>query len=146
MELSRVRDALSRAAIRTQLRNEGPPRTTREQLVEWARAHLAGRELVVVSNREPYSHNREGGRIRVVRNAGGMTVALDGVAQALGGLWVAHGSGSADRATVDERDRVACPPERPRYNLRRVWLSREDHELYYSGFSNGALWPLCHIA
>jgi hypothetical protein len=27
-----------------------------------------------------------------------------------------------------------------------VWLSATDHELYYSRFSNGALWPLCHIA
>jgi trehalose 6-phosphate synthase len=71
---------------------------------------------------------------------------LDAVAQALGGVWVAHGSGSADRATVDSQDRVACPPDRPRYSLRRVWLSRDDHARYYSGFSNGALWPLCHIA
>jgi trehalose 6-phosphate synthase len=115
-------------------------------MVEWARAHLRNRELVVVSNREPYSHQREGGAVRWVRNAGGMTVALDAVAQALGGLWIAHGSGNADRATVDRSGRVACPPDRPRYTLRRVWLSREDQELYYSGFSNGALWPLCHIA
>src|SRR6185369_6684957 len=50
------------------------------------------------------------------------------------------------RLVVDEHDRVACPPDRPRYSLRRLWLTREDHDRYYSGFSNGALWPLCHIA
>jgi trehalose 6-phosphate synthase len=146
MDMSRVRDALSRAAVRTQQRSDGPPRTTREQLVDWARAHLRDRELVVVSNREPYSHQHGPDGIRAIRNAGGLTVALDAVTQALGGLWVAHGSGSADRETVDEADRVACPPERPRYSLRRIWLSPSDQELYYSRFSNGALWPLCHIA
>jgi trehalose 6-phosphate synthase len=147
MEFSnRVRSALGRAAERTHQRNQGPPRTTRDDLMEWARAHLRGRQLVVVSNREPYSHRRQGRGTHWIRNAGGVTVALDGVMQALGGVWVAHGSGDADRETVDEHDRVACPPDRPRYTLRRVWLSDEDHARYYSGFSNGALWPLCHIA
>src|SRR5438876_7305421 len=141
----RVRDALSRAAIRSRHRNAGPPRTTREDLVAWAHAHLREHRFVVLSNREPFSHVREDDQIRWVRNAGGLTVALDAVAQALGGVWVAHGSGDADRATVDERDHVACPPDRPRYNLRRIWLSREDHARYYSGFSNSALWPLCHL-
>ncbi|HTR97240.1 MAG TPA: trehalose-6-phosphate synthase [Candidatus Acidoferrales bacterium] len=141
----RARSALSRAAIRTQQRCVGPPRTTRADVAAWAAAHLPDRRLVVVSNREPYSHRHAAGEVRVVRNAGGLTVALDAVAQALGGVWVAHGSGDADREAVDAQDRVACPPERPRYRLRRVWLSREDHARYYSGFANSALWPLCHI-
>src|SRR5262245_21881739 len=114
MELSnRVLGALGRAAIRSQQRNDRPPRTTQSDLVEWAPAHLSGRKLVVVSNREPYSHLREGRVVRPVRNAGGLTVALDSVAQALGGVWVAHGSGNADRATADRRGRVPCPPQRP---------------------------------
>ncbi len=141
----RARVALQRAAIRTQQRSEGPPRTTREALVAWVRAHLPGRKMVVVSNREPYSHQHEGGSIRVVRNAGGLTVALDAVMQALGGVWVAHGSGDADREVVDARDKIACPPEHSRYALRRLWLSHEDHDRYYSGFANSALWPLCHV-
>jgi trehalose-6-phosphate synthase len=142
----RIRGALSRAAVRSDQRSAAPPRTTREGLVEWARAHLRDKQLVVVSNREPYSHLRSPEGVRVVRNSGGLTVALDAVAQAMGGVWVAHGSGTADRDFVDEHDHVACPPERPRYALRRLWLTDEDLALYYSGFSNGALWPLCHIA
>ncbi len=141
----RARAALTRAAIRTQQRNAGPPRTTREDVIAWAQAHLPGRKLVVVSNREPYTHVRDAGEIRAVRNAGGLTVALDAVMQALGGVWIAHGNGEADRDVVDAHDRVACPPESPRYALRRIWLSDEDHARYYSGFANSALWPLCHI-
>jgi trehalose 6-phosphate synthase len=141
----RTRQALSRAAVRSQQRQGMPPRTTRADLVEWARAHLPDRRLIVVSNREPYSHVHDDGRIRWVRNAGGLTVAMDAVMQALGGVWVAHGSGDADREVVDANDRVACPPDRARYTLRRVWLTHKDHARYYSGFANSALWPLCHI-
>jgi trehalose 6-phosphate synthase len=141
----RARAALNVAAIRTQQRSDAPRRTTRADLVGWAQTHVPGRKLVVVSNREPYSHEREDGEIRVVRNAGGLTVALDAVMQALGGVWVAHGSGDADRAKVDAQDHFACPPDRPRYTLRRLWLTSDDHKRYYSGFANSALWPLCHV-
>jgi trehalose 6-phosphate synthase len=30
--------------------------------------------------------------------------------------------------------------------LRRVWLSAEEENGYYYGFSNEGLWPLCHVA
>jgi trehalose 6-phosphate synthase len=66
--------------------------------------------------------------------------------RACGGTWIAHGSGSADRATVDSYDRVRVPPSAPAYVLRRVWLSEEEQNGYYYGFANEGLWPLCHIA
>src|SRR5262245_7210561 len=108
---NRARAALTQAVLKAHQRAEGPPRTTRDALAAWARAHMPGRDLLVLSNREPWSHAIAGeGPPIAVRNAGGLTVALDAVMQALGGVWVAHGSGDADRATVDEHDRVACPP------------------------------------
>ncbi|OGR19741.1 MAG: trehalose-6-phosphate synthase, partial [Deltaproteobacteria bacterium RIFOXYB2_FULL_66_7] len=110
------------------------------------RDRLGGAKLIVVSNREPYIHTYEGDEIQCMRPASGLTTALDPVMRACGGVWVAHGSGTADRATVDERDRVAVPPEEPSYTLRRVWLTKEEEQGYYYGFSNEALWPLCHIA
>jgi alpha,alpha-trehalose-phosphate synthase [UDP-forming] len=141
----RLRGALRRAATRAALRGASPDRTTSGDLRAWARGHLGARRFVVVSNREPYSHVRDTDGVRVVRNAGGLTVALDAVARALGGTWVAHGSGNAARESVDVRDHVRCPPGHPAYTLRRVWLDDEDHDRYYAGFSNSALWPLCHI-
>ncbi|MGH8807368.1 MAG: alpha,alpha-trehalose-phosphate synthase (UDP-forming), partial [Noviherbaspirillum sp.] len=62
------------------------------------------------------------------------------------GTWIAHGSGSADRETVDRNDRVPVPPNNPAYTLRRVWLSKTEEQGYYYGFANEGLWPLCHIA
>jgi len=59
---------------------------------------------------------------------------------------VAHGSGSADRDTVDRNDHVSVPPGEESYRIRRVWLSEEEQQGYYYGFSNEGLWPLCHVA
>jgi trehalose 6-phosphate synthase len=65
--------------------------------------------------------------------------------QACGGTWIAHGSGDADREVVDKDNKVSVPPDEPRYTLKRVWLSKKEENGYYYGFSNQALWPLCHI-
>jgi alpha,alpha-trehalose-phosphate synthase [UDP-forming] len=119
---------------------------TRESLYELVRERLRGRKFIVVSNREPYMHVHCDGQIRCLRPASGVTVALDPVMQATGGLWIAHGSGSADAEVTDERGVVAVPPEAPAYQLRRVWLTPEQEENYYYGFANTALWPLCHVA
>jgi len=103
------------------------------------------RELVVVSNRQPYSHTTEDGDIAVDRPAGGLTAALDPVMQSAAGTWVAWGDGDADREVVGAEDTVAVPPEDPAYDLRRVWLTDEQVEGYYRGYSNQVLWPLCHL-
>jgi trehalose 6-phosphate synthase len=66
--------------------------------------------------------------------------------RACSGTWIAHGSGSADRETVDRHDRVAVPPGQPLYRVRRIWLTPEEERGYYGGFANEGLWPLCHIA
>jgi trehalose 6-phosphate synthase len=110
------------------------------------RGELRGQEVIVVSNREPYIHVREGEKIAVWRPASGLVTALEPIMRACSGTWIAHGSGSADREVADAHHRVAVPPERAVYQLRRVWLSAEEEAGYYYGFSNEGLWPLCHIA
>ncbi len=103
-------------------------------------------QLIVVSNREPYMHQWRDGKPRAIVPAGGLVTALDPVLQACGGVWIAHGAGDADRATSDRTGRLTVPPGDTRYTLRRVWLTREEEQGYYYGFSNEGLWPLCHIA
>ncbi|MDQ8154037.1 MAG: trehalose-6-phosphate synthase, partial [Gemmatimonadota bacterium] len=107
---------------------------------------LRGQQVIVLSNREPYIHQRDGDVIRVMRPASGLVTALEPIMRACSGTWVAHGSGTADREVVNARNHVAVPPDAPTYQLRRVWLSPEEEAGYYYGFSNEGLWPLCHIA
>ncbi len=119
---------------------------TADRLKEFVRTKLQGRAFVLVSNREPYVHMRQGKAIEWVVPASGLVTALEPVMRASEGLWVAHGSGDADAFTVDEHDRVRVPPDDPVYTLKRVWLTKEEEEGYYYGFANEGLWPLCHIA
>lgn len=119
---------------------------TRAMLHDLVTAKLGSRKLIVVANREPYIHRYHGAHIECVRPASGMATALHPIMVAAGGTWIAHGSGDADRATVDVANRVEVPPEDPAYTLRRVWLTREQEEGFYYGLSNEGLWPLCHMA
>jgi trehalose-6-phosphate synthase len=107
--------------------------------------NFADRSLIVVSSREPYVHKKTVSGIKVERPAGGLTSAMDDVLRAVGGTWVAWGSGNADRVTTKD-NRVAVPPEHPSYTLRRVWLTPREVNNYYNGYSNHMLWPLCHLS
>ena len=127
-------------------RDEDQVTWTPESLRAILRGELRGEDVIVVSNREPYVHQRRGDRIEVQRPASGLVTALEPIMRACSGTWIAHGSGSADREMVDKHDRVAVPPEKPAYQIRRVWLTPEEEAGYYYGFANEGLWPLCHIA
>src|SRR3990172_12984636 len=70
----------------------------------------AGAKLIVVSNREPVVHERVAEGVKVLRPASGMVTAIEPIVRAVGGTWIAHGSGSADRLVVGERGRVGPPP------------------------------------
>jgi trehalose 6-phosphate synthase len=144
--------AVSLAAARAsaeqeaRLRDTAQDSWTAERLAVCLRSKLQGSRLFVVSNREPYSHTYQGKTINTLVPASGLVTALEPILRACDGTWVAHGSGDADRATVDHRHCLRVPPEDPRYTLRRVWLTPREEEGYYFGFSNEGLWPLCHIA
>lgn len=113
------------------------------QTAEAAASFLDGREPIIVSNRQPYSHEYDGDEISVNRPAGGVTAVLDPMMQTLSGTWVAWGDGEADHEVVEDNV-VTVPPEDPSYDLRRVWLDDDQVEGYYHGYSNRALWPIAH--
>jgi trehalose 6-phosphate synthase len=116
-------------------------------LHELIKSKMTDYQFIVVANREAYIHRFDNGgeTIDCIRPASGMAAALDPVMRASGGIWVGHGSGDADRATVDAFDHVGVPPDDPSYTLRRVWLTKEQEEGYYHGLANSGLWPLCHV-
>jgi alpha,alpha-trehalose-phosphate synthase [UDP-forming] len=119
---------------------------TKEGLHRLLDGQFRNSKFIAVSNREPYIHRFRDGRIECIQPASGLTVALDPIMRATGGTWVAHGSGDADRLTVDAADHVEVPAGDPSYTLRRVWLDQETEDRYYYGLANEGLWPLCHIA
>ena len=91
-----------------------------------------GQRLIVVSNRVPSPSARG--------NAGGLAVALEAALQAHGGIWFGW-SGEARPAVDAEaiRYQQAGP-----ITFATTDLTRRDVDDYYLGYSNRALWPVCH--
>ncbi|MGY8904284.1 MAG: alpha,alpha-trehalose-phosphate synthase (UDP-forming) [Burkholderiales bacterium] len=113
---------------------------------------LRGDQVIVVSNRAPCTHERVNGVIQLTQPASGLVTAIEPVVRACAGTWIAHGSGSADAAFVNENSIFQVPPTGGEesatsgYSLRRLWLSAAEQSGYCDGFSNAGLWPLCHLA
>ncbi len=143
-DLSKILSEFSRR------KNASPPVdstvTDARRLREEAQHLFQASQICVVANREPYVHSRKGKKIEVVRPASGLVTAMEPIVKACSGVWIGHGSGSADRETADRHGVILVPPQNPEYALKRVWLTREEEEGYYYGFANEGLWPLCHIA
>lgn len=128
-------------------REDDPGRWSAERLKHTLNRYLHGEKVVILANREPYIHDQLGdGEIQVRHPASGLVTALEPIMRACSGVWVAHGSGTADRETVDRGDHVRVPPGEESYSIRRVWLTEEEQQGYYYGFANEGLWPLCHVA
>jgi trehalose 6-phosphate synthase/phosphatase len=145
--LSQVRQVMREIEESQRLEIDYRENWTAQALHQVVRDQLRSPQMIVVSNREPYIHNRgDDGRPLLQFPASGMVTALEPIVRACAGTWIAHGSGSADKQVVDIHDRIRVPPSDPSYVLRRVWLTQDEEEGYYYGFSNEGLWPLCHLA
>jgi trehalose-6-phosphate synthase len=145
--LSQVRQALAEAEEQQRLEIDYRENWTPQALQQVVKGQLNSAQVIIVSNREPYIHSFDARHQPVWQvPASGMVTALEPIMRACSGVWIAHGAGSADKETVDRNDHIRVPPDDPTYTLRRVWLSAEQEQGYYYGFSNEGLWPLCHLA
>jgi len=119
---------------------------TEERLKALVGDILSKRSIFMVSNREPYIHSGTGRNISYSVPASGMVTAIEPIMEACRGMWIAQGSGSADKLTVDKFNKLQVPPDEPKYTLKRIWLTDKEEQGYYNGFSNEGLWPLCHLS
>jgi trehalose-6-phosphate synthase len=141
-----MQEAMATAEEEARLRTAAEAIWTPDRLKEEIRKILPDKTLIVVSNREPYMHIHLGKEIKCIVPASGMVTAVEPILKACGGLWVASGTGDADKETVDKNNKIAVPPNDEKYVLKRVWISKEEEKHFYYGFSNEGLWPLCHLA
>jgi trehalose 6-phosphate synthase len=87
--------------------------------------------IVVVSNRVPVPAGNAG-------HAGGLAVALLGLMESRGGLWFGW-SGA-----VTERAGKPGFVQRGAVGYATLDLTEAEHGGYYTGYSNGVLWPMLH--
>jgi trehalose-6-phosphate synthase len=141
-----MHEAKATAQEEARLRTSAEAIWTPERLKAEVENLLQKKKMIVVSNREPYMHIHEGRDIKCIVPASGMITAMEPILKACSGLWIAAGTGDADKETVDRNNKVQVPPDNPKYTLKRIWLTKEEENHFYYGFSNEGLWPLCHIA
>ena len=126
LEVSRLARSMQRAQVAAEqeaaLRLAGESVWTEERLKQYVHLQLNGRLLVVVSNREPVSHVWRGGQVQTQVPASGLVTAMDPMMRACGGVWVAHGSGDADRETADTRGRRRAGGRAPLHPAARLAL------------------------
>ena len=130
-------------------------RPARGALVQWSPDTLRQilersfptREVIVVSNREPYVHELVDGEV-LSAGAG----KRPGLGPGAGDPHLLPAPGSpmaAARPTARRSTPATMSPCRRTIRPIRsaaIWLTEEEYKGYYYGFANEGLWPLCHIA
>lgn len=90
--------------------------------------------LIVVANRGPVRKTEEGWAPAI----GGLATALLPVVKKQGGVWVSM------KEEPDLPEREVYVEDDASVTLRRVSLTEDEVENYYSGMSNSVLWPVSH--
>jgi len=102
--------------------------------------------LIIVSNRLPISAQIENEKLHVNKSPGGLASGLQTYLEtALGNdenfnyLWVGWPGN-----VPEGKHRTELEKKLEQQKLRPVYLTREQEENYYNGFSNDTIWPLFH--
>lgn len=99
--------------------------------------------LALVSNRLPIVINKNGDGISLSQGSGGLVTALGPILRNRGGIWI--GWPGTHEATPEELSPLLQKASKKEgFQFQPVYLTKEDVELYYEGFSNEIIWPLFH--
>jgi trehalose 6-phosphate synthase/phosphatase len=97
--------------------------------------------LLIVSNRLPVTARVDGERIRLVDAGGGLATGLSGWHGQATALWIGW---PGDVSAADAAQKEDLQRRLAEQRVAPVFLSAEEVERYYDGFSNRVLWPLFH--
>ncbi|MCB9285455.1 MAG: bifunctional alpha,alpha-trehalose-phosphate synthase (UDP-forming)/trehalose-phosphatase [Lewinellaceae bacterium] len=96
--------------------------------------------LIIISNRLPVTVNKKQGELHYYPSAGGLATGLNSLDETLDKIWI----GWPGQALDDQWERESVKHHLAKDGLVPVFLSEEDIELYYEGFSNKVIWPHFH--
>jgi len=92
--------------------------------------------FIIVSNRLPVTIGKT-----IEKSSGGLVYAMEGLGDNYDLKWVGWAGGVVD----DPAERRKIKEElAERFNYIPIFLSKQDADGYYTGFSNSSLWPLLH--
>jgi len=99
--------------------------------------------LVVVSNRGAWTFRKTIHGLKCMPSVSGLVSAIDPIIAREGGAWIAWGGRCGKKDEVIGVSRP-MPEDGPRYVFHEVMLAPREVSLYYDGFANSCLWPICH--
>ncbi len=97
-------------------------------------------KLIIISNRLPLKIAEEREGYHIVPSPGGVSTGLDSLETDIEKWWVGWPGMYIDNR--EERDKINL--QMKTYRFHPVYLTPEQIENYYEGYSNNVLWPLCH--
>lgn len=97
-------------------------------------------KLIIISNRLPLTIVQEKEKYRVIPSTGGLSTGLDSLETKMDKHWVGWPGMYID----DCKERKIIDEQLKEQNFQPVYLSSDQIENYYEGYSNSVLWPLCH--
>ncbi len=107
-------------------------------------------KYIVVSNAEPYKHEKGKDGVTVCKEVeGGLTTAMNPQMRQTGGVWIAYGRGEKDFSVTDSDGEVKVPdypsvPKEDKYTLKRLDFPDSQYRSFYRGYANRILWPIFH--
>ncbi len=96
--------------------------------------------LVIISNRLPITINREAGELHYYPSAGGLATGLNSLDESYNKLWI----GWPGVDVTDEWEKESIREDLGQRKLAPVFLTPQEIDLYYEGFSNKTIWPHFH--
>lgn len=97
-------------------------------------------KIIIIANRLPVKIERSNGELIVERSEGGLATGLGSLETSAEKYWV----GWPGIFTNDENEKKEITKKLKELNYVPVFLTEEQIENYYEGYSNSVIWPLCH--
>src|SRR5690606_35994718 len=98
-------------------------------------------KTIIISNRLPISISRSpDNKLQYKPSAGGLATGLGSIYKQGDNLWI----GWPGIYLENDEEELNVKKELKKENMAPVYLTQEDIELFYEGFSNSTLWPLFH--
>ena len=97
------------------------------------------RRIIIISNRLPVKISKKNDAIIYAASEGGLATGMGSIYQQGNNLWIGWPG-----AVIDEDDKPAVTTQLATQNLQPVFLTQDDINDYYEGFSNETIWPLFH--
>lgn len=97
-------------------------------------------KTVIISNRLPVKIVEENNEFKLIRSEGGLATGLSSIDSEQKMSWV----GWAGMYVDDEEQKKIINLQMTDLNFYPVYLSPNQIENYYEGYSNSTIWPLCH--